>query len=81
MTAGWIASSSDLVRLLDTLAAAAAASSRLQTTSTTWPLLAPSSVDAMLDRPSYDQPVPGEARTAVTGCVRCHTRNAVHLYC
>ena len=53
-TLGWISSSSDLVRLFEELAAAAVSQS-----SATAPLLAPSSVRAMLDRPSYDRPAPG----------------------
>ena len=53
-TLGWISSSSDLVRLFEALDAAAVSPS-----SSAAPLLASSSVRAMLDRPSYDRPAPG----------------------
>jgi len=54
-TLGWIASSSDLVRLFEALSVAA------RSTSAVSPLLSPSSVRTMLDRPAYDRPAPGSA--------------------
>jgi len=58
-TLGWISSSSDLVRLFEALSAAAVNPSAAGT-----PLLTPSSVRAMLDRPSYDRPAPATSAEA-----------------
>ena len=62
-TSGWISSSSDLVRLFEALSSAADSPSTAVT-----PLLAASSVHAMLNRPSYDRPTAGtvvDARSKV----------------